>query len=139
MLFLFYEDLIKVIIDCNSVRCTSHVNSFFKRSPILIQDLPANISKVATFLHKNVDKENTKRLVDHLSLENFRNNQSVNWKDMADRGLVNTTESPFVRRGETTDGWQPEYTPEVAARANAWIEKNLQETTLRFPQPFFES
>lgn len=97
--------------------------------------MPATILKVAAFLNKQVSDDDVNRLVNFLKVDNFREKLSPRLKPMADCGLLNPGESSFIRRGQVTGkGWQHEYTPELAARAQAWIEKNLRETTLRFPE-----
>lgn len=101
----------------------------------LLQKLPATISKVAKFLDKTIADGEIERLVQHLSIENFRNNNSVNQRELVECGVMNPREQSFVRNGKTSlNGWQREYTPEIAARVEAWIAKHLEDTTLRFPE-----
>lgn len=96
--------------------------------------MPASILKIAAFLNKSVSDDDLKRLIEHLQFDNFRKNRAVNSEELVDWGLFSPKEAPFVRKGKTSaDEWQEEYTPELAARAQAWIEKNLKESILRFP------
>lgn len=75
-----------------------------------------------------------KRLAEHLRIENFRKNTAVNENDGLDLGTTNPGEQSFIRRGLTTlNGWQEEYTPEIAERAELWIRKFLANTPLKFP------
>lgn len=75
------------------------------------------------------------RLADHLSIENFRKNPSVNQHELREVKILSSNEEPFVRNGKTTvKGWQKEYTPDVVERVEAWIEKNLRNSTICFPQ-----
>lgn len=75
------------------------------------------------------------KLCDYLSIQNFRNNPAVNQHELREIRILNSNEPAFVRNGKSSmDGWQREYTPEIRKRVEAWIEKNLADTTLRFPQ-----
>lgn len=98
--------------------------------------MPETVSKVATFLNKFPSDQEVKRLAEHLDIENFRKNGSVNRADfkMDDLDLANPNEQLFIRTGETSDDLPNEYTPQIAERFKAWYEKNLRETTLRFPE-----
>lgn len=74
------------------------------------------------------------KLCDYLSITNFRNNPAVNQHELREIRIMNTNEPSFVRNGKSSmDGWQKEYTPEIRKRVEDWIEKNLSDTTLRFP------
>lgn len=100
----------------------------------VLQDLPATILKVAKFLHKTMNEEEVAHLTDYLSIENFRNNPAVNQHELRELRILNSTEPSFVRNGKSTlKGWQKEYTPEIIERVEKWVEKNLADTTLRFP------
>lgn len=76
--------------------------------------------------------DEVERLVDHLNIDNFRNNKSVNLNEFED--LVVRNEQPYVRNGKSTlNGFPNEYTPEQAKRLEALIEKNLKDSSLKFP------
>lgn len=73
-------------------------------------------------------------LANYLGIENFRNNPAVNQHELREIGILNATEPSFVRNGKSTlNGWQKEYTADIVSRVESWIEKNLTDTTLRFP------
>jgi len=98
------------------------------------RDLPAAIRKMANFLDKPMTDDQVAKLADHLSIEKFRNNPSVNHSELKDVKICATTEAPFVRNGKSVvNGWQKEYTPEIIAKAQAWIDDNLAKTDMRFP------
>lgn len=102
---------------------------------VVIQDLPATIKKVANFLEKEINEDQIEKLCDHLNIANFRNNRAVNKSDEREFGFIHLNEPTFIRNGKPTlDGWPKEYTSETAKQIEAWIEKNLSDTTLRFPQ-----
>lgn len=99
------------------------------------KDLPTTIRKVAKFLDKQINDEQIEQLTNHLSIENFRNNPSINLHELRRIKVLNSSEQSFVRNGKSMlKGWQKEYTPEIAERVEAWIAKNLQNTTMRFPE-----
>ncbi|XP_050559191.1 luciferin sulfotransferase-like [Spodoptera frugiperda] len=104
MLFLFYEELSK--------------------------DLPASINRVADFLDKKLNEEEINRLCDHLSIDNFKKNKSVNFEEMREIGVLAKGES-FIRKGKS--GWRDYFDEEMTQQAEQWIEENLTDTDLRFP------
>ncbi|XP_053623477.1 luciferin sulfotransferase [Plodia interpunctella] len=106
LLFLFYEELSK--------------------------DLPAAIRRVAKFLDKDFSEEQISKLCDHLSIENFKNNKSVNYDVMKELGILIPGEQAFIRKGKA-GGWRDYFDDEMAAEAERWIADNLRDTDLRFP------
>lgn len=99
--------------------------------------MPTTILKIAAFLNKEVNDENLQRLVDHLKIDNFRNNAAVNLKAATEFGRTDpiSNDSYFIRNGKVSGSeWQKEYTPELIERAEKWFEKNLGQTTLKFPE-----
>lgn len=139
VLFIFYEEMYKVgrnklfnllslLLDCEESYISLTLTA-------CIQNLPATIKKVADFLEKELNGEQIEKLCDHLNITNFRNNRAVNKSDEREFGFVHLNEATFIRNGKSTlDGWPKEYTPEIAKEIEAWIERNLCDTTLRFPQ-----
>lgn len=86
-------------------------------------------------MEKEINVEQIEKLCDHLNIANFRNNRAVNKSDEREFGFIHSNEPSFIRNGKATlHGWPKEYTPEVAKKIEAWIEQNLSDTTLRFPQ-----
>lgn len=81
-----------------------------------------------------MNEDQVANLANYLSIENFRNNPAVNQHELREIGILNATEPSFVRNGKSTlNGWQKEYTADIVSRVESWIEKNLTDTTLRFP------
>lgn len=79
--------------------------------------------------------EEVSKLATYLSIENFKNNTSVNQVEMKEVRICNPTAEAFVRKGKTNlKGWQKEYTPEIIERMEKWIEINLKNTDMRFPE-----
>ncbi|CAH0406345.1 unnamed protein product [Chilo suppressalis] len=106
LLFLFYEELAK--------------------------DLPAAIRRVAKFLGKEYSAEEIAGLCDHLSIDNFKNNRSVNQDDMKDLGISVSGENSFIRKGKA-GGWRDHFDEEMTLQAEQWMADNLRDTDLRFP------
>lgn len=96
----------------------------------LITNLPASIKKMAWFLDRPLLDEDIPNLLNHLNIENFRNNQAVNLQFLMDAKLYGQNES-FIRNGKI--GGNPEMTEEIAAIIDEWTKENLKETDLIFP------
>lgn len=77
-----------------------HPNMLFLFYEELSKDLPAVIRRVADFLGKKLDEEQLDRLLDHLSIENFRKNPSINFEEFREYGLLNSNET-FIRKGKS--------------------------------------
>lgn len=109
-----------------------HPNMLFLFYEELSKDLRASINRVAKFLDKKLNEEEMERLCDHLSIENFKKNKSVNFEEMRELGLLATNES-FVRKGKT-GGWRDYFDEEMTQQAEQWINDSLRDTDLRYPQ-----
>lgn len=89
---------------------------------------------MAKFLDKKLNAEQIEKLTDYLRIENFRNNPAVNQHELKEVKILNSNEQSFVRNGKSVvKGWQKEFTPEIAGRAEKWINKNLQKIDFIFP------
>lgn len=81
-----------------------------------------------------MNEEQVAKLAGYLKIENFRNNPAVNQHELRELRILNSSEQSFVRNGKSTlKGWQKEYTQDIVMRVEAWVAKNLMDTTLRFP------
>ncbi|XP_061725941.1 luciferin sulfotransferase-like isoform X2 [Cydia pomonella] len=103
MLFIFYEDMKK--------------------------DLPSCIRRLADFLSKEVTDEQMVKLCEHLDIENFRKNESINpqWVNN-----INNAAEGFVRKG-ISGGWREYFDEDMATQAQRWVDDNLAGSDLRFP------
>lgn len=71
------------------------------------------------------------KLANHIKVENFKNNPSVN-SDYLEY-FPRRDNHNFVRKGKV-GSWKTElYTPELIQRADRWIEEEYKKTDLRFP------
>lgn len=64
-----------------------------------MQDLPTEIRKIAAFLNKTLTEEQVAKLVDHVVVDKFAKNESVNMAREVSAGLTNEGYS-FVRKGK---------------------------------------
>ncbi|KAF9802789.1 hypothetical protein SFRURICE_002957 [Spodoptera frugiperda] len=108
-----------------------HPNMLFLFYEELIKDLPAAVRRVADFLGKEVTPEQMDRLCDHLSFENFKKNDSVNYEELREYGVL-ANEEKFMRKGKA-GGWRSYFDEEMTQQAEKWIADNLKDTDLRFP------
>ncbi|XP_045782725.1 uncharacterized protein LOC123879176 [Maniola jurtina] len=104
MLFLFYDDMIK--------------------------DLAGTIRRVANFYDKALSVEQINKLVDHLDIDNFKKNKSINMEDMKELGIC-TSDGAFIRKGKS-GGWRDHFDAEMTAQADEWIAEHLRDTDFRF-------
>ncbi|CRL07668.1 CLUMA_CG020627, isoform A [Clunio marinus] len=104
VLFLFYEDLIK--------------------------DLESSLKQLACFLGKPLKEEHLPKLLDHLSIQNFKNNPALNGKDLIDVKVLATGAQGFVRLGSTEKN--SELTSEMSQKIEKWIEANLKDSDFKF-------
>jgi Sulfotransferase domain len=94
--------------------------------------LSGTIKKVADFLGHPIVEPSIPRLVDHLSIENFKHNPQINMDELKEAGVLNSGAQSFVRNGKT-GGWNEEFTPELLERCKKWMAENLKDTDMRFP------
>lgn len=71
----------------------------YKKEKVFFQDLPAAVRRVAKFLDKNFTDDELAKLCEHLSIENFKNNKSVNYDVMKELGISVSGEQGFIRKG----------------------------------------
>lgn len=102
VLFLFYEDL--------------------------VVDLKGSLKKLATFLDRPLKDSDLPELIDHLNIENFKQNSSVNM-DHVQKMMPEKWD--FVRSGKI--GGNVEMTPEIAEKIDEWTERQLLGSDLKFP------
>lgn len=72
---------------------------------VILQDLAAAVRRVSAFFNKQFTDEQLLRLCDHLSIENFKNNKSLNYDVMKELGLL--TQETFIRKGNLFSSLNP--------------------------------
>ncbi|XP_014359001.2 luciferin sulfotransferase [Papilio machaon] len=109
-----------------------HPNLLFLFYEELSKDLPKAVRRVAEFLGKSFTNEQIVKLCEHLSIDNFKNNKSVNYDVMKELGILIADGQSFIRKGKA-GGWRDYFDEEMEQEADKWMEKNLRDTDLRFP------
>ncbi|KOB70912.1 Retinol dehydratase [Operophtera brumata] len=77
---------------------SAFIKDLFILTPYFEHDLPSSIRRVAEFLGKDLTHEQMERLCEHLSIDNFKNNPSVNFEDLREFGMLDSREQ-FIRKG----------------------------------------
>lgn len=101
----------------------------------LLQNLSASLQKVSKFLGKTYNSEDYETLEEHLKIENFKHNTSVNCQYLKDLNVLK--EHNFVRAGKT-GGWRSYFDDELNTRADKWIQENIKDNDIEFPPGFFK-
>lgn len=91
--------------------------------------MKGSLRKLSRFLGKPLKNEDFPKLLDHLSITNFKNNVAVNGKDLIDVKVLAEGAQGFVRTGGAQN-W--EITPEMAERIDKWVGENLKDSDFRF-------
>lgn len=74
---------------------------FYRCGPnFSFQDLPAAVRRVAAFLDKDFSEDEIAKLCDHLNIDNFKKNKSVNFDIMKELGILIPGEQAFIRKGK---------------------------------------
>ncbi|CAK1581650.1 unnamed protein product [Parnassius mnemosyne] len=110
----------------------NHPNMLFVFYEELSKNLPACVRRVATFLGKQITEKQMEKLCEHLKIDNFKKNKAINYNNLMSTGLLNDKES-FIRKGKV-GGWRDYFDEEMTEQAQRWIDENLRDTDLRFPQ-----
>ncbi|RZC34037.1 Sulfotransfer 1 domain containing protein, partial [Asbolus verrucosus] len=97
------------------------------------KDLLKCITKISTFLDVKYSTKQYEALEEHLKIENFKKNKSVNGDVFKDLGITKSDEESFVRKGRS-GGWRDYFVNELNSDADEWIENNLKQTGIKFPQ-----
>lgn len=90
------------------------------------------LEKIAAFLGKSYTKAELEQLKNHLNIENFRKNPSVNLTDMRKIGVFLPSKfEGFIRKG-LIEGYKAYFDEEMQKEAEQWISDNLRGTDLKF-------
>ncbi|OWR53534.1 Sulfotransferase 1C4 [Danaus plexippus plexippus] len=109
-----------------------HPNMLFLFYEEMSKDLSATVRRVVDFFGKNYSEAEINKLCEHLSIENFKKNKSVNYDVMKVLGLLQGGKDNFIRKGKA-GGWREYFDDEMTKQAEDWIEHNLKDTDFRFP------
>nr|ANH56805.1 sulfotransferase 3 [Photinus pyralis] len=89
------------------------------------------IQKVSNFLGKEIDDDQLTKIQNHLQIENFKNNKSLNANDLLELGILYGGEEGFVRKGKTGSHTDLSNV-ELDEKIDKWVKKNLQMTNIPF-------
>ena len=92
--------------------------------------MPDVIKKMSEFYDRPCTDEEIAKLTKHLEFESFRENPMIGARQI--NGQDSICKKMYIRKGEI-GGWDDLMTPEIEARVDKWMEKNLADTTLEFP------
>ncbi|XP_058451745.1 luciferin sulfotransferase [Malaya genurostris] len=95
-------------------------------------NLPKTIRRVAEFLDKRLTDDEVSRLSEHLSVESFKKNPSINGEELTAARILNTDVQGFIRNGQV-NSTEKEMTPEIMERIRVWTEENLRGSDFKFP------
>lgn len=102
---------------------------------ICLQNLRLSMEKVSAFLGKKYTSSQYETLAEHLKIDNFKKNPSLNVKYLRDLKVL--SDDVFVRAGKT-GGWRDYFDDDLNARADKWIQENIKDTDIQFPEGFFK-
>ncbi|KAF4516723.1 hypothetical protein B566_EDAN008412 [Ephemera danica] len=99
-----------------------HPNMLFHQYEDSIRDVKTAIRKFSAHLGKNLTDEQVQQVADHIHIDNFKKNKSVNFDDKM--FAMTKGKGEFVRKGKSGN-WKDHFTPELNARADKWIAENI--------------
>lgn len=89
------------------------------------------IKTIANFLDKSLTTEQIKKLQEHLHIDSFRNNKSVNNQLNRDLGYYNKGTESFVRNGKC-GGWRDYFNNEQITEVEDWLYKHESAIGIKF-------
>lgn len=96
----------------------------------LLSDLSGSLKKLAIFLGKPLKDDDMPKLLDHLSIRNFKNNPAVNCENLVDVKILSKDAQGFVRNGSEKKNL--ELSEEMTRKIEKWIEANLSDSDFKF-------
>ena len=64
--------------------------------------MPGAVSKIAAFLNRNLTREDVKKICEHCSLVNMKENAMLNFQYYKDYKEVNESHGNFINTGKST-------------------------------------
>jgi hypothetical protein len=105
-------------------------NVLFLHYEDLLSDLSGSLKKLAIFLGKPLKDDDMPKLLDHLSIRNFKNNPAVNCENLVDVKILSKDAQGFVRNGSEKKNL--ELSEEMTRKIEKWIEANLSDSDFKF-------
>ena len=88
------------------------------------QNLPGIIDEMTHFLGYHMENKKKAQLANHLHIDNFRKNPSVNMSTNYEQGT-------FIRKG-SVGGWRELFSPDMVRDWKSWIAEEILSTGLNF-------
>ncbi|KAL3272503.1 hypothetical protein HHI36_013979 [Cryptolaemus montrouzieri] len=85
------------------------------------------VLKIADFIGKKLTEQELEKLLNHIDIENFRHNKSVNNDHFVDVGKYAKTEKySFIRQGKN-GSWKDLFPENLVPEIDEWIKKELSQ------------
>ncbi|TRY59430.1 hypothetical protein DNTS_001144 [Danionella cerebrum] len=97
----------------------------------MLEDLRSVLSRMLTFLGREISAEALDHVVSSGTFKNMKNNKMSNYS-LVPEDLMDKKKSPFLRKGISGD-WKNHFSPELDAKFTAVIQEEMKETNIRFP------
>ncbi|XP_066585146.1 sulfotransferase 1C4-like [Prorops nasuta] len=94
----------------------------------LKKEIQVSVKTIANFLGKEYNSQQIQELCNYVDFQNFKKNA----KNYGPYTKVYPSKT-FIREGHV-GGWKSIITPDIEKKINAWIEENLKDTDLSFPE-----
>ncbi|XP_004534983.1 estrogen sulfotransferase [Ceratitis capitata] len=94
----------------------------------MVTDLTGAILKLTTFLNRSISTEGLQNLIQHLDINNFRENPAVNGSEMADIGVLIEGEESFVRKGGSGKREELMNDTGLIKVIDQWIMENMKKS-----------
>ncbi|XP_036414715.1 sulfotransferase family 2, cytosolic sulfotransferase 3 isoform X2 [Colossoma macropomum] len=97
----------------------------------LIQDLRGALERMLRFLGRQMSEEALDRVTEHCLFKNMKNNNMSNYS-LVPQEVMDSSKSAFLRKGIAGD-WKNHFSPELEAKFNEVIRKEMEESGISFP------
>ncbi|OQV12676.1 putative Sulfotransferase family cytosolic 1B member 1 [Hypsibius exemplaris] len=141
MWFGFHGTMEQLVDDVTRDHCMNgpffeHLESFWKlrnRSNVfitsyeeLMKEPRGIIKKLSMFLGKNMTEAQLEETLHYSNFSQMKENPLTNMAEFESIGIINPKVARFFRTGQVGN-WKKHFTPEMNAKVDAWIAKNLAE------------
>ncbi|XP_028326846.1 sulfotransferase family 2, cytosolic sulfotransferase 3 isoform X2 [Gouania willdenowi] len=97
----------------------------------MVQDLPAAIRRISTFLGRRLSEETIQKIAEHCSFNAMKANTMSNFS-LVPKQFMDNDKSSFLRKGKSGD-WKNHFSAEQLARFSSVICKDLGDEILSLP------
>ncbi|XP_008296990.1 sulfotransferase family 2, cytosolic sulfotransferase 3 isoform X2 [Stegastes partitus] len=97
----------------------------------MVQDLPAALRRISSFLGRNLSEEVIQKIAEHCSFKTMKSNRMSNFS-LVPKVYMDNDKSHFFRKGITGD-WKNHFSSEQLARFTSVIRKELEGESFSLP------